>query len=113
MPYYCLSCPLCGREDEVRCQYEDLETKRPQCCGQGMVRDYRREHFQGITYRSKGVYGGGFVEDFGDGRPVEITDYQQHSRELAKRNLHFHEMSAVHKYHRKHIKDTVPKEERR
>ena len=70
-----------------------------------MVRSFRDEHFGGVTHRSKGVYGSDFVEEFGDGPPVQIDSYQAHERELKKRNLHFHERNPEITYRRKHAQD--------
>ena len=106
MPYFDFICDNCDEREEIFAQAWHVNLSPTCTCGEKMRRNWHAERFGGVTFRSKGRYGAGFIEDFAPGDQVHITSYDQHARELKKRGLAFKGgMSPEVAYSRKHIRN--------
>ena len=107
MPYFDFICDHCDEREAIFAQAWHVNLAPTCTCGERMRRNYHAEHFQGVTHRSKGRYGAGFIENFAPGDTVHIRDFSQHQQELKKRGLDFKgAVSREVAYRRKHVRDT-------
>lgn len=111
MAIYCFVCREHETEDEVLCQWTQLDRMRPHCpqCGKPMDRDYTTERFGGVTYRNKGVMG--YIDEniSKDGKPVYMESHQQRKRLMRENGRIEYEMPAEVVYREKHKLDRAVK----